>query len=54
MNNATSAELLSVSGIGPVTARRIMDARPFKNADDLRGVRGIGEKKFAKLRPFFR
>jgi len=54
VNNATSAELLSVPGIGPVTARRIMDARPFKNADDLRGVRGIGEKKFAKLRPFFR
>ncbi len=54
LNNATSAELLSVPGIGPVTARRIIEARPFKSADDLRGMKGIGEKKFEKLRPFFR
>jgi len=54
VNNATSTELLSVPGIGPVTARRIMEARPFKSVDDLRGVKGIGEKKLEKLRPFFR
>lgn len=54
LNNATSTELLSVPGIGPVTARRIIEARPFESADDLRGVKGIGEKKFEKLRPFFR
>ena len=54
LNSATSTELLSVPGIGPVTARRIMEARPFKSVDDLRGVKGIGEKKLEKLRPFFR
>jgi DNA uptake protein ComE-like DNA-binding protein len=34
-------------------ARRIIDARPFKSADDLKKVNGIGEKKYAQLRPHF-
>jgi competence ComEA-like helix-hairpin-helix protein len=53
VNTATSAELLGVPGIGPDKASRIIAARPFKNADDLRRVKGIGEKTFAKIRPFF-
>jgi len=36
-----------------VTAARIIAARPFRSADDLKRVSGIGEKKYAKIRPFF-
>jgi len=34
-------------------ARRIIDARPFKNADELKKVEGIGDKKYAQVRPYF-
>ena len=52
LNTATSEQLLSIKGVGPVLAGRIIAARPFKSADDLRNVKGIGEKKFAQIRPF--
>ncbi|CAN5595854.1 hypothetical protein BH18VER1_BH18VER1_04790 [soil metagenome] len=54
VNTATSAELLAIPGIGGVTAQRIMQGRPFGNADELRRVKGIGDKKFEKIRPYFR
>ncbi len=53
VNAAPMKELLNVPGIGPVTAQRIIEARPFKSAEDLRTVKGIGAKKFEKMRPFF-
>ncbi|MFN2476179.1 MAG: helix-hairpin-helix domain-containing protein [Chthoniobacterales bacterium] len=53
VNAAPLAELLNIPGVGPVTAQRIIEARPFKSADDLRNVKGVGAKKFEKLRPFF-
>jgi competence protein ComEA len=46
--------LEDLPGIGPVLAGRIIAARPFKSADDLRKVKGIGDKRYEKLRPFFR
>lgn len=54
VNTATSAELLQVRGVGPVLAGRIIAARPFASADDLRKVKGIGDKKYEQLRPAFR
>jgi competence ComEA-like helix-hairpin-helix protein len=54
INTATVKELRNIPGIGPVMARRIIDSRPFTSADDLRKVNGIGEKTYAKIRPFFR
>ena len=42
------------AGSGPELASRIMAARPFATADDLRRVKGIGPKKYEKIRPFFR
>ena len=34
-------------------AARIIAARPFRNADDLEKVSGIGNKKYAEMRPYF-
>jgi competence ComEA-like helix-hairpin-helix protein len=45
INTATERELRSVPGIGPVMAARIIAARPFRSADDLKKVNGIGDKK---------
>jgi len=54
VNTASQAELENVSGIGPVKAARIIEARPFKSADDLRNIKGIGDKLYAKIRPYFK
>jgi Holliday junction DNA helicase RuvA len=42
-------------GVGPKLAQRIVEARgtrPFRSADDLRRVKGIGPKTLEKVRPF--
>jgi endonuclease YncB( thermonuclease family) len=53
INTATQKELMTVPGIGYVMAGRIVAARPFRSADDLKRVSGIGEKKYAQIRPYF-
>ena len=53
VNTATEKELKMIPGIGPVMAARIIAARPFRSADDLKRVSGIGDKKYAKIRPYF-
>ncbi|PYJ88643.1 MAG: hypothetical protein DME71_12445 [Verrucomicrobia bacterium] len=53
INSATEKELTTVPGIGHVMAARIIAARPFRSADDLRRVSGIGDKKYAQARPYF-
>lgn len=53
VNTATETELENLRGIGPVMAERIIAARPFKNADELKRVKGIGEAKFAQIRRYF-
>ncbi len=54
LNTATLSQLNSLPGIGPVIAERILELReksgPFKRIEDLMNVRGIGEKKFLKLK----
>ncbi len=58
LNTATVAELDRLPGVGPSTARAIVDHRsrngPFASVDDLLAVRGIGPAKLAELRPFVR
>jgi DNA uptake protein ComE-like DNA-binding protein len=53
INTATEKELTTVPGIGHVMAARIISARPFRSADDLKRVTGIGEKKYVQVRPYF-
>ena len=53
INTATEKELTTVPGIGHVMAARIIAARPFRSADDLKRVSGVGEKKYALMRPYF-
>ncbi len=54
LNTATLSQLNSLPGIGPVIAERILELReksgPFKRIEDLMNIRGIGEKKFLKLK----
>jgi DNA uptake protein ComE-like DNA-binding protein len=53
INTATEKELRMIPGVGPVMASRIIAARPFRSADDLKEVNGIGDKKYATIRPYF-
>jgi len=51
INNATLKELQTLPGVGPVLAQRIIDMRPYSSIEDLRRVRGIGEKTMERMRP---
>ena len=54
VNTASLTELENIPGIGPSIAERIIEARPFKSADDLQRVKGIGTgTRYEKIRPFF-
>jgi competence protein ComEA len=54
LNKASQKQLESLPGIGPALADRIIKHRKkngrFKRIEELLNVRGIGEKKFLKLK----
>ncbi|MER8155392.1 ComEA family DNA-binding protein [Streptomyces sp. NPDC094472] len=58
LNSATAEQLDTLPGVGPVLARHIIDYRTqhggFRSIDELREVNGIGERRFADLRPLVR
>jgi competence protein ComEA len=56
INSADAAQLALLPRVGPSVAQRIVDYRkkngPFKSADDLMLVQGIGEKTYALIKPY--
>ena len=53
INSASADELASLPGIGPAKAKAIIDHRseqPFRTPDDLRKVKGIGDKLFDRVK----
>ncbi len=56
LNRATAADLGQLPGVGPVLAKRMVEYRKsvgrFHAVEDLRAVKGIGKKKFERLKPF--
>jgi len=50
INTALAKELQKLTGIGPVLAQRIIDARPFYSLDELAKVSGIGPKALEDIK----
>ncbi len=55
INTATQIELESLSGIGPVIAKAVIQYRlengPFKDIEEIQEVSGIGPVTFEKIKP---
>ncbi|CAI5717376.1 unnamed protein product [Hyaloperonospora brassicae] len=49
LNAASMQQLQQIKGVGPVLARRIVQARPFYRKEDLLAVEGIGSKSYVKM-----
>ena len=58
INRATEEELMELPGIGPKTARLIVAYRDerggFQRVEELKNVKGIGEKTFEGISPFIK
>lgn len=56
LNTATLEQLEQLPGVGPVTAKDILDFRkksgPFRSVNDLLAVRRITKARLEKLRPY--
>ncbi len=54
LNSATVEQLQSLPGVGPATAKSIVEYRTkagkFKSIEEIINVKGIGEKKFQKIK----
>jgi competence protein ComEA len=56
LNTGNVKDLDALPGVGPAMAQRILDWRKehgrFQKVEDLMTVKGIGQKKFDKMKPY--
>lgn len=52
INSASQAQLEELPGVGPSTALKIMEGRPYEQLSDLLNVKGIGNATFEKLKDY--
>jgi len=53
INSASAEELIRLPGVGPALAKAIVEYRtgdPFKKPEDLRKVKGIGDRLYERLK----
>lgn len=54
LNSATAEQLQNLPGVGPVTAKAIVEYRTkvgkFNKIEEVINVKGIGEKKFQRIK----
>ncbi len=58
INTSNKADLMTISGVGPVTAERIIlhreDYGRYNSVEDLLNVKGIGPKTLKKIRTYIK
>jgi len=56
INTASQEGLEAIPGVGPSLAEKIINYRslygPFKTAEEIRGVTGMGKQRYLKIRPY--
>ena len=50
INSASSEQLQTLTGVGPSTAQKIIDGRPYEKLEDLLNVSGIGQATYDKFK----
>jgi len=50
LNRADEADLARLPGVGPLAARALVQARPFRSWDDVDAVKGVGPARLRTLR----
>ena len=50
VNSASQSELESLPGIGPVTAGKIIDGRPYNQVEELLERKIVGKATFEKIK----
>jgi competence protein ComEA len=50
VNTATSAELDTLPGVGPATAQKIIDNRPYNSVDELLSKKSVNSKVFSDIK----